>query len=79
MHSIILVTKELLPWGLVALGDGGDIELLVGDFFEGARVPCAEDRQCELLGPQPGCAGGWNSPTSAWPWKTCYWGRNAHL
>lgn len=50
MHSIILVPKELLPWGLVALGDGGDVELLVGDFFEGARVPCAEDGQCELLG-----------------------------
>lgn len=36
IHSVVPVTKELLPWGPVALGDGGDIELLVGDFFEGA-------------------------------------------
>lgn len=52
--GIVPVTKELLPWGPVALGDGGDIELLVGDFFEGARVPCAGERQCGLLGPEPG-------------------------
>lgn len=36
MHSLVLVTEELLPWGSVALGNGGDIELLRGDFFEGA-------------------------------------------
>lgn len=34
-HSIVLVTEEVVPWGPVALGDGGDIELLWGDFFEG--------------------------------------------
>lgn len=41
IHGIVPVTKELLPWGPVALGDGSDVELLMGDFFEGARVPCA--------------------------------------
>lgn len=35
MHSVVLVTEELLPRGAVALGDGGDVELLWGDFFEG--------------------------------------------
>lgn len=54
IQGIVPVTKELLPWGPVALGDGGDIELLMGDFLEGARVPCAGETQCGLLGPQPG-------------------------
>jgi len=36
VHSVVLVTKELLPRGAVALGDGSDVELLWRDFFEGA-------------------------------------------
>lgn len=35
MQSVVLVTEEFLPWGAVAFGDGGDVELLWGDFFEG--------------------------------------------
>lgn len=54
VHGIVPVTKELLPRGPVALGDGSGIELLMGDLFEGAGVPCAGERQCGLLGPQPG-------------------------
>lgn len=34
-HSLVLVAEEPMPRGAVALGDGGDVELLRGHFSEG--------------------------------------------
>lgn len=48
-HSLVLVTEEPLPGGAVALGDGGDVELLRGHFSEGPRVPCQGERRRLLL------------------------------
>lgn len=33
-HSLVLVTHVPVPRGAVALGNGGDVELLRGHFFE---------------------------------------------
>lgn len=83
MHSVVLVAEERLPRGAVALGDGGGVELLRGDFFEGARVSWVGERWRELLWPQLGWdnvpsregeAG--NSPAFAWPQRTCCWGQD---
>lgn len=53
-HSLVLVAEEPLPGGAVALGDGGDVELLRGHFSEGPRVPCRGERRRLLLQGEPG-------------------------